>query len=277
LKERSAGSVLPPFDAQSKHALHRPIESATRSGNASAKIHKAGADGTNMAAIDQHEKVQAIAKLVLARLGSTITSTDTERGIAQRAAAMLAKCGIVDTWYHACPALVLAGSRSCLSISGREYEPANEEIGTTTLITVDLSPSLQGVWGDCARTFFLEDGRCVTEPTNPEFRQGAEVERDLHAALKSFVTPSTTFEELYEFANARIQSLGFENLDFLGNFGHSIEMTRTERVYIEEGNREKLSSVEMFTFEPHVRAIGGSWGFKHEDVYYFRNDALRQL
>jgi Xaa-Pro aminopeptidase len=190
---------------------------------------------------------------------------------------MLAKCGIVDTWYHACPALVLAGSRSCLSISGREYEPADEEIGTTTLITVDLSPSLQGVWGDCARTFFLEDGRCVTEPTNPEFRQGAEVERDLHAALKSLVTPSTTFEELYEFANARIQSLGFENLDFLGNFGHSIEMTRTERVYIEEGNREKLSSVEMFTFEPHVRAIGGSWGFKHEDVYYFRNDALRQL
>lgn len=197
-----------------------------------------------MAAIDQHEKVQAIAKLVLARLGPTITSTDTERGIAQRATAMLAKCGIVDTWYYACPALVLAGSRSCLSISGREYEPANEEIGTTTLITVDLSPSLQGVWGDCARSFFLEDGRCVAEPTNPEFRQGAEVERDLHAALKSFGTPSTTFEELHEFANARIQSLGFENLDFLGNLGHSIGMTRTERVYIEEGNREKSEALD---------------------------------
>jgi hypothetical protein len=91
------------------------------------------------------------------------------------------------------------------------------------------------------------------------------------------VTPATTFEELYEFANARIQSLGFENLDFLRNLGHSIATRRSERRYIEEGNREKLGTVEMFTFEPHIRAVGGAWGFKHEDVYCFRNDALEQL
>jgi Xaa-Pro aminopeptidase len=231
----------------------------------------------DMAAIDKHKKIQAIAKRVLAHLGPTITSRDTEESIAQRAAAMLATCGITDTWYYACPALVLAGSRSCLSISGREYLPSNEELGRTTLVTVDLSPSLDGVWGDCARSFFIEDGRCVAEPTNPDFRQGAQVERDLHTALHSFVTPATTFEELYEFANARIQSLGFENLDFLRNLGHSIATRRSERRYIEEGNREKLGTVEMFTFEPHIRAVGGAWGFKHEDVYYFRNDALEQL
>jgi hypothetical protein len=31
-----------------------------------------------------------------------------------------------------------------------------------------------------------------------------------------------------------------------------------------------LGTAEMFTFEPHVRAVGGAWGFKHEDVYWIK-------
>lgn len=60
--------------------------------------------------------------------------------------------------------------------------------------------------------------------------------------------------------------------EILGNLGHSIEKEKTERIYIEKNNSKKLSSVNFFTFEPHIGQIGGKWGFKHENIYYFDDD-----
>lgn len=220
----------------------------------------------------EYEAIQAIAKGVLADLGPTISASDTESTIAARATAMLASCGVTDTWYYHCPALVLLGSRSCLSISGREYVPSTEAVGSTNLITVDLSPMRNGLWGDCARSFFIEGGAWTPRPASREFQQGARVEAELHDAMQRFVTPRTSFEELFAFANSEIERLGFENLDFLGNVGHSIESTRSARQYIAKGNKTALGEVGLFTFEPHVRQRGGRWGFKHENIYYFTEE-----
>lgn len=82
-------------------------------------------------------------------------------------------------------------------------------------------------------------------------------------------TRKTSFEALHCFANDMIRKNGFENLDFLGNLGHSIEKDKTARRYIDKGNRLPLSSVHSFTFEPHIRTQNGKWGFKHENIYYF--------
>jgi len=40
-------------------------------------------------------------------------------------------------------------------------------------------------------------------------------------------------------------------------------------LFIEGNNRALLSDVTCFTFELHLRARGGRWGFKHENIYYF--------
>lgn len=77
-----------------------------------------------MASIEEHRAVQAIAKAVLSELQGSITAADTERTISDRAIGFLATHGITETWYYECPALVLLGSRSYLSLSGREYRPA---------------------------------------------------------------------------------------------------------------------------------------------------------
>lgn len=219
--------------------------------------------------MDQHSAVQGVAKRVLASLGETIGPADSGQSIAQRATRMMADLGIRETWYYDCPALVLLGSRSCLSLSGRDYRPAGEQVGLTNLITVDLSPSCAGIWGDCARTFVVEDGCCVREPSLPEFQEGVAAERELHAGMLAFVRPDTSFEALFEFANGLIRTLGFENLDFLGNVGHSIASARADRVYIQAGNAARLGEVGLFTFEPHIRKRGGTWGFKHENIYGF--------
>jgi len=87
--------------------------------------------------------------------------------------------------------------------------------------------------------------------------------------MKEFVKPDTRFSELCEFANNQISSLGFVNLDFLGNVGHSIETNLEDRVFIDTRNRLEISSVRFFTFEPHICETNGVWGFKHENIYYF--------
>ena len=71
----------------------------------------------------QHKHVQSIAKCVHDELGMHITAESTEAEIAEKCIQLLAGHGIRETWYHDVPAFVLLGSRSCLSISGREYLP----------------------------------------------------------------------------------------------------------------------------------------------------------
>ena len=213
--------------------------------------------------------VQLKAKEAMSAVAKTICPTSTERSIAATAKAILADIGLVDTWYYDCPAFVLLGSRSCLSLSGREYIPAGEPVGMENLVTIDLSPCDGKIWGDFARSLCIENGRVVEQPLSLDFADGLRVEKEMHRLMAEFVTPNTTFHQLYEFANDAISAAGFENLDFLGNVGHSIETSREKRRYVEKGNHERLGDVSCFTFEPHVRRKGGRWGFKHEDIYYF--------
>ena len=219
--------------------------------------------------LDVYKKVQNAAKKVHGMLGEYIDSESTEQSIADKAIELLVEHGITDTWYHNVPAFVLVGSRSCVSISGRDYQPSDETVGEKNLVTVDLSPMLGDVWGDCARSYFVERGKCVTNPQSESFHEGGFVEIELHRLMQEFVTPETLFSELYEFGNHQIEMLGYENLDFLGNLGHSIETDPSTRRFIDESCTDTLGSVGLFTFEPHVRKLGGNWGFKHENIYYF--------
>lgn len=216
--------------------------------------------------------VQTAAKSVLQLLVEYMTPDATEASIARNAARLLAEAGYPDTWYYDCPAFVLLGARSLLSVSGRDYRPSEERVGTHNLITVDLSPRSGSHWGDCARSFYMEEGLCRAVPTGVEFSRGHATERDLHEGMRRFVRPDTTFNQLHEFANELIKAAGFENLDFAANVGHSICAHRDQRLYIEAGNHRRLEEVACFTFEPHIRERGGRWGYKHENIYFFNDE-----
>lgn len=222
--------------------------------------------------IVEHREVQSAAKSVLARLASKIGASDTEASIAETAYRELCALGFSETWYYKCPVFVLSGSRSCMSISGRDYVPNSEAVGQFNLVTVDLSPMRNGRWGDCARSFYIERGCVVSEPATPELASGRRFLQSLHAEMQATVCPEMKFHELYDWTNDRIKSSGFENLDYLGNVGHSIATRREDRQYIEAQNIRPLKDVPFFTFEPHVREVGGTWGFKHENIFFFNQD-----
>ena len=105
---------------------------------------------------------------MLHELRSFIHIGVTEAMIAERCVQLLEKYGVRECWYHNVPALVLVGQRTRMSVSGKQYRPADISVTDIDLVTVDLSPMLDGCWGDCARSFYIEGGRVVNQPENAE-------------------------------------------------------------------------------------------------------------
>lgn len=224
--------------------------------------------------LEKYKKVQSIAKTVLIEIESYITEDKSEKEIASACKTLLEKHGINKTWYYDCPALVLLGSRSCTSISGREYIPSDEKVGKNNLITIDLSPLDNEIWGDCSRSFVVEDGKIknLESMRSKEFLDGIKTEEKLHKDFKNYVKTGMTFEDVYQFLNAKITEYGYINLDFMGNVGHTIETDRNDRLYFEKGNTNKLTDDMLFTFEPHISTSEKKWGFKCENIYFFGED-----
>ena len=233
-----------------------------------------------MATIEQHRKVQDMARQAMAATNDLLRPGFTLSEVRQRCEEHLLKLGADGFWYWGIGAFIFAGDGTVASISGSEYRTPDYVLGEDEIITIDLSPKKNGVWGDYARTLILEDGKPVHNPkeaSNLEWRNGISVEERLHAQFREVAAPSKTFHEIAYEMNEVIERLGYENLDFRGNLGHSIEFDMSNRVYIEPGNHERLDSVELVTFEPHIRRLNGTFGYKHENIYYFRDLDLQPL
>ena len=178
--------------------------------------------------------------------------------------------GADSFWYWDVGAFIFAGDETALSASGKDYKVADRVIQRNDIITIDLSPQRNDIWGDYARTLVFEDGVLCDEIEKikkEEWRKGLQMEEYLHQTLIDVGTPDMTFEELYDYMNELIVKKGFLNLDFLGNLGHSIEKNKNDRIYTEKGNQKRLSDVTMFTFEPHISIPTSRYGYKKEDIH----------
>lgn len=165
----------------------------------------------------------------------------------------------------------------------KKYAPSEKKIGENDLVTVDLSPQIDSCWGDYARSFVIANGWVINKVSADvpqsikQMLEGINAEKILHKKLQDIATPDMTFEELYFAMNRLIEETGYVNLDFRGNLGHSIEKDKDKRIYIENGNKAKLSGVNLFTFEPHIKVKNGNFGYKMEDVYYFYRGKLKKM
>ena len=228
----------------------------------------------------EYSEVQKIAKntieYIKKELHSGMKLTDVRRLCEEKMLAL----GADSFWYWDVGAFVFSGDETTISVSGREYVTSDRLITANDIITIDLSPQCGNIWGDYARTIILEDGKAVDDINsirNAEWRNGLLMEEELHTELLRFATPQTTFEELYFHINQLIIDRGFINLDFLGNLGHSIVKDKNNRIYTEKGNTALLSSVDYFTFEPHISVKGAKYGYKKENIYYFEDGALKEI
>lgn len=228
----------------------------------------------------EYKDLQGIAKETILYIKTLIKPNMNLLDVRHLCEEKMLSLGADSFWYWDIGAFVFSGDETTVSVSGREYITSNRVIGNNDIITIDLSPQYNKIWGDYARTIVIENGVVVDyidEIRSEEWHNGLIMEERLHRELMGFVTPQTTFEELYLHINNLIIGEGFINLDFLGNLGHSIVKNRDERVYIEKGNHLRLSSVGHFTFEPHISIPNSKYGYKKENIYYFSNGKLVEL
>lgn len=228
----------------------------------------------------KYKEVQEIAKKTIDYIKSEIKVGMSLIEVREKCEKMMLDLGADSFWYWDVGAFVFANDETTLSISGKSYNTADKEINSNDIITIDLSPQNLNIWGDYARTIIIEDGIVVNnikDIKNDEWRKGLTMEEMLHQELFDYVTPNTSFEQLYFHMNDFIVSHGFINLDFLGNLGHSIVKNKADRIYIEKGNQCKLKEVNFFTFEPHIGIKNSVYGYKKENIYYFENDKLLEL
>ena len=225
-------------------------------------------------------KIQSIAKETIEYAKKIIKPNLSLIKIREMCENKMLELGADSFWYYNVGALIFAGDETTKSVSGKEYITSDYIIKNDDIITIDLSPQIKNIWGDYARTIIIENGKVVDEINqiqNAEWKNGLLIEKELHSELLNFATSNTTFEELYYHMNDFIKKCGYINLDFNGNLGHSIVKNKNRRIYIEKGNKKKLSKVKYFTFEPHIALPNSNYGCKKENIYYFNNDKLIEL
>lgn len=225
-------------------------------------------------------KIQSIAKGTIEYAKKIIKPNLSLIKIREMCENKMLELGADSFWYYNVGALIFAGDETTKSVSGKEYITSDYIIKNDDIITIDLSPQIKNIWGDYARTIIIENGKVVDEINqiqNAEWKNGLLIEKELHSELLNFATSNTTFEELYYHMNDFIKKCGYINLDFNGNLGHSIVKNKNRRIYIEKGNKKKLSKVKYFTFEPHIALPNSNYGCKKENIYYFNNDKLIEL
>ena len=231
--------------------------------------------------LERNRLAQQIARETLDELSDIICVGMSESDIERLACERMIQKGSGPFWYHGVGALVLLGDRSTLSLSARNYAPdPKNRLKERDIVTIDCSPTYEGEWGDYARTFFLEGGRVVAEDdvSDEEFKRGLDAELELHRMLKEELSVDMTYEEAYFALSRRIEELGFINLDFHGNLGHSIETDERKRICLEAGNKKTFRDYgKPFTLEPHIALKGGAFGYKRENIYHIDEDCFVEL
>lgn len=229
--------------------------------------------------LQKYVAVQNIAKETIQFLKSFIREGVTEREIKEAAEKFMFEKGVHSFWYHDIGTFVFVGERTLLSQSGKIYSPTETKIQKNDLITVDLSPEKDGILGDHARSFLVENGIVVNpeKSTQKEIQEGIGVEEKLHALFRENIRKDISFEEAFLQMNFFIEGFGYTNLDFRNNIGHSIPEEKEKTLFIESGNRTTFREVKLFTFEPHIQKKNGKYGFKREDIYFFKNGILNVL
>ncbi len=227
-----------------------------------------------------YSQVQEIARETMSYMMAMIKPGQNLIDVRKMCEQKMLELGADSFWYWDIGAFIFSGDETARSVSGRQYQTTDRIIMENDIITIDLSPQWNDIWGDYARTVIIENGivkETIHDIKNEEWKNSLLMEERLHTKLKEYVTPDTTFEQVYDYFNDLINQSNYVNLDFMGNLGHSIVKRKEDRIYIEKGNTSRLSEVDLFTFEPHISTVGSRYGYKKENIYSFSNNKLIEI
>ena len=122
----------------------------------------------------ENKDVQKIAKMTIQYAKEIIKPGMSLIDLRNDLEKKMLELGADSFWYWDVGAFIFSGDETNVSISGKHYVTANKTIQNNDIITIDLSPQNNNVWGDYARTIIIENGivvDCVENIENEEIPQ----------------------------------------------------------------------------------------------------------
>ena len=116
-----------------------------------------------MDATRHHIQAQQIARQAMERIQDCIQPGMELAQVRRLCEAELCRLGAESFWYYDIGAFCFAGDQTALSVSGRQYQVADRRLQGDEILTIDLSPQVNGCWGDYARTIILQQGKAVRQ------------------------------------------------------------------------------------------------------------------
>lgn len=138
-----------------------------------------------------HKAVQAMGKVTMEYIKTVLKPGMGLKEVRRLCEKKMLELGADSFWYWNVGAFVFSGKETTLSVSGREYETSDRVLQEEDIITIDLSPQREEIWGDYARTIILEKGKVVENLDcirNEEWKAGLQMEQKLHRELYDFLT-----------------------------------------------------------------------------------------
>ncbi len=127
----------------------------------------------------KYKEVQRIAKETISYIKTVIKPKMNLLDVKKLCEEKMLSLGATSFWYWDIGAFVFLGDETNLSLSGKEYVTSDRLIEFNDIITIDLSPQNNNIWGDYARTIVIENGKvvdCINEIQNSEWRNGLLME-----------------------------------------------------------------------------------------------------
>ncbi|MDE7207678.1 MAG: aminopeptidase P family protein, partial [Lachnospiraceae bacterium] len=124
-----------------------------------------------------YREVQNIAKQTMHYIRQVIRPDMRLAQIRKLCEDKMRELGADSFWYWDVGAFCFAGEETTVSVSGKQYVTSDRQIQTNDIITIDLSPQNNQIWGDYARTIIIEDGQAVNGISaikNGEWKQGLQ-------------------------------------------------------------------------------------------------------
>lgn len=103
----------------------------------------------------KYSDVQNIAKETIIYIKSAIKPGMNLLDIRELCEKRMLSLGADSFWYWDIGVFVFSGDETAISKSGREYVTSDKIIAANDIITIDLSPQKNKIWGDYARTVVI--------------------------------------------------------------------------------------------------------------------------
>ena len=102
-----------------------------------------------------NQEMQFIAKQTMDYIKNVIMPGMKLTQVREMCEEKMLELGADSFWYWDIGAFIFSGDETTKSVSGKEYETAYKYIEETDIVTIDLSPQRNHIWGDYARPIII--------------------------------------------------------------------------------------------------------------------------